>query len=221
MEKSIHKNTNKILLISYDDGPIQDKRFIDFLNKYDLKGTFNINSGQLEDENHIHSHELQDVYKGHEVAVHTVNHPHLPALERQEMISEITDDQHALESIVGYDIHGMAYPFGTYDDEVLDVLKSTTIQYSRTVKDTHNFNVPQDPLEFHPTCYHKDPILEKLVQDFIGFHSDTLSILTIWGHTWEYETEEEWIRIESILKMLSECKDISSLTMIDFVEQYL
>ena len=38
----------KILLLSFDDGTIYDKRFVQLLNKYGIKATFNLNSG-LED----------------------------------------------------------------------------------------------------------------------------------------------------------------------------
>ena len=35
----------KIVSLSFDDGTIYDKRFIDLLNKYGLRATFNLNSG--------------------------------------------------------------------------------------------------------------------------------------------------------------------------------
>lgn len=38
----------KIFLLSFDDGTIYDKRFVELLNKYNIPCTFNLNSG-LED----------------------------------------------------------------------------------------------------------------------------------------------------------------------------
>ena len=35
----------KAVTFSYDDGVTQDVRFVDMLNRYHLKGTFNLNSG--------------------------------------------------------------------------------------------------------------------------------------------------------------------------------
>jgi hypothetical protein len=35
----------KSLTLSYDDGVEQDIRLVDIMNRYGLKGTFNINSG--------------------------------------------------------------------------------------------------------------------------------------------------------------------------------
>ena len=37
----------KAVTFSYDDGVLQDVRLADLLRKYDLKGTFNINSGRF------------------------------------------------------------------------------------------------------------------------------------------------------------------------------
>ena len=38
----------KYLLLSFDDGTVYDGRLVELLNRYGLKGTFNLNSG-LED----------------------------------------------------------------------------------------------------------------------------------------------------------------------------
>ena len=37
----------KAFNISYDDGVIQDIRFVELLNRYGLKGTFNLNYGLM------------------------------------------------------------------------------------------------------------------------------------------------------------------------------
>ena len=40
----------KAFNITYDDGILQDVRFVELLNKYNLKGTFNLNSGSMKQE---------------------------------------------------------------------------------------------------------------------------------------------------------------------------
>jgi peptidoglycan/xylan/chitin deacetylase (PgdA/CDA1 family) len=71
----------KALTFSYDDGVKEDRPFVALLNKYGLKGTFNLNSGLMAKEkkmdDKICPEEIPDLYKGHEVAVHTVHHPFL------------------------------------------------------------------------------------------------------------------------------------------------
>ena len=79
----------KAVTFSYDDGVTQDKRFIEILNRFGLKATFNLNSALLGKEgslirngvtvNHtkIKPEDVRAVYDGHEVAAHTLTHPAL------------------------------------------------------------------------------------------------------------------------------------------------
>ena len=43
----MYNGKNKAITFSYDDGLTQDIRLIEIFNKYNLKGTFNLNSGLL------------------------------------------------------------------------------------------------------------------------------------------------------------------------------
>ena len=47
MEKGIFGGKSKALSFSFDDGVSEDARVIEIMNKYRLKGTFNLNSGCL------------------------------------------------------------------------------------------------------------------------------------------------------------------------------
>ena len=42
----------KALTFSYDDGTIYDKKLVSLLKKYDMKATFNLNSGLLGQKEH-------------------------------------------------------------------------------------------------------------------------------------------------------------------------
>ena len=51
MIKKLYPNgKSKAFNVSYDDGVLQDVRFVNLLNQYGLKGTFNLNSGLMENE---------------------------------------------------------------------------------------------------------------------------------------------------------------------------
>ena len=51
MVKKLYPNgKKKAFNVTYDDGVLQDIRFVELLNKYGLKGTFNLNSGLMERE---------------------------------------------------------------------------------------------------------------------------------------------------------------------------
>ena len=49
-QKRFLNGKTKIFNVTYDDGVLQDVRFVALLNKYNLKGTFNLNSGLMESE---------------------------------------------------------------------------------------------------------------------------------------------------------------------------
>ena len=90
----------KAVTFSYDDGVVQDIHLIELLNRYNLKCTFNLNSGRLGMGNFLHRADqriahykvkpehVKQIYEGHEVAVHTINHPMLPQLEDAEVIRQ-------------------------------------------------------------------------------------------------------------------------------------
>ena len=122
----------KALTFSYDDGTTQDASLIEIFNKYGLKATFNINSELCETANlllredvtvsHVRPRacEITNIYKGHEVAAHTLTHPALINCDVAEVIRQVQKDVENLSQIVGYQVVGMAYPGSrkSYDDRV-------------------------------------------------------------------------------------------------------
>jgi lipopolysaccharide biosynthesis glycosyltransferase len=46
-QKRFLNGKTKVFNVTYDDGVLQDVRFVALLNKYNLKGTFNLNSGLM------------------------------------------------------------------------------------------------------------------------------------------------------------------------------
>ena len=51
--------------MSYDDGKIFDRKFIEIFNKYGIKGKFHLNTGIMPvDEDRIQLSEVKELYKG-------------------------------------------------------------------------------------------------------------------------------------------------------------
>ena len=63
----------KALTMSYDDGKLEDIRLVEIFNKYGIKGTFNINYGQMDIDQtglphpRLHKDQVKDLYQGHEI----------------------------------------------------------------------------------------------------------------------------------------------------------
>lgn len=215
----------KAVTFSYDDGILQDKRLIRLLNKYGLKATFNINTGPLGNNDRIIGNgisvahvkptigEVKDIYEGHELAVHTLDHPNLSTLPDEEIIRQVEGDRLAIEKICGYKVVGMAYPGGTgcMNAHVADVIRNNTgVKYSRTTTSTYNFDLQDDLLQFNPTLYHFEwDKLFELGEKFVALKPDKPQIYYIWGHAYEFDFDlDYWDRFEEFCKLISGHDDI-------------
>ena len=214
----------KALTFSYDDGVTQDRRLIDIFNRYNLKATFNINSGLLGTSgalirngltiSHVKPREceIKEIYKGHEVAVHTLTHPTLTTVEDDKIIRQVNDDAAKLAELTGYEIAGMAYPGGgvNYDSRVSAVIKeNTSMKYARTTVCTGNFELQSNLLEFRPTVYHLNwGEMFALAERFIKLEPDEPKLFYIWGHSYEFDFENTWGRMEEFCKMIANRDDI-------------
>lgn len=218
----------KALTLSYDDGVEQDVLLMDILRRHGLKCTFNLNSGCFAAEGtvwpagQVHrrmtEREAAALYlgSGHEVAVHTLTHPDLTKLQRGEVIHEVDADRRNLERIFGGIVRGAAYPFGTYSDEVVDVLRQCGIVYCRTVYSSHDFALPADWLRLRPTCHHDDPALFELADRFLADPAGEESLLFyLWGHAYEFEANDNWQRMEDFAARVSGRDDVWYATNID------
>ena len=225
----------KVLTLSYDDGVVQDIRLIEIMNKHGLKGTFNINSGHYLPEDAVREKfygrlklsEAQKLYinSGHEVAVHALTHPFLEKLDTAEIIYEITEDRKAIEKHYGKITRGMAYPFGTYNEKVVDVLEKCHISYARTVKSTYSFEFPENWLTLHPTCHHNYEKLEELIKKFVETpnRSNNAQMFYLWGHSYEFDTYNNWDVIEKFAEYAGGREDIwyaTNIEIYDYVKAY-
>lgn len=214
----------KAVTFSYDDGVTQDRRLIEAFNKYGLKGTFNINSellgkenvltygGKSVQHNKVSPEEIATLYKGHEVAVHTLTHPMLPSLSEEEIIRQVEGDRRNLSELCGYEVVGMAYPGGgvNFDLRVADIIaKNTGVKYARTTVSTFNFKLQKDLYIFAPTVHHNDTEhCMRVIDEFLSLTPDEPQLLYIWGHSYEFDLFDNWDFLEEICKKLSGHEDI-------------
>ncbi|MHA0855710.1 polysaccharide deacetylase family protein [Paenibacillus sp. CMAA1364] len=186
----------KALTLSFDDGTVHDRRLVKKLNEYGLKGTFHLNSGFLGKEGYIVASEVASLFEGHEVSAHTVDHPFLEQLQTDLIVREILEDREALESLVGYPVRGMSYPFGSYNDQVIGLLPDIGIEYARTIRSHGTYAVPSDFLSWHPTCHHKQMLdhADTFVQ--LQPKYSRMTLLYVWGHSYEFEDDNNWEQID-------------------------
>ncbi len=186
----------RAVTLSYDDGVVEDRRLVEILNRYGLKGTFHLNSGALGREKNLKPEEIATLFRGHEISAHSVSHPHLGTVPRDQLVTEILDDRGALERLAGYPVRGMSYPFGTYSKSVVETLPALGIEYARTVESHGGFHLPENLLLWHPTCHHNHDLAAKTDIFFSENPRGKLRLLYVWGHSYEFPRDNNWDVIE-------------------------
>ncbi len=220
----------KALTLSYDDGVFQDIRLMEILNRYGIKCTFNVNSALFTDTDadghgRLSVKQAKELYanSGHEVAVHTATHPFLEQLPTATVLNEVLEDRKALEEMFCTITRGMAYPYGTYSDSVVEALKMAGIVYSRTVRSTESFNIPTDWLRLPATCHHNNPKLFSLCEDFLGSSHFKPMLFYLWGHSYEFDNNNNWNIIEEFCEKMGGKEDIwyaTNIEIYDYISAY-
>lgn len=214
----------KCFTLSYDDGVLQDIPFLEMINFYGVKATFNLNTGlfgQIKYRNGINNsrlkeEELLNIYEGHEIASHSMYHYHLENKDYETNYVQIKKDKEILESMFNTDVKGFAYPFGTYSTDTIDVLKKLGFVYARTTKPSYKFTLDEDYLLLKPTCSHSDKKLINLALEFID-SKEKLALFYVWGHTYEFANNNNWGLFRELLEILKNDKDIAYLTNIEAI----
>jgi len=211
----------KAVTFSYDDGVPQDKRLAELFDKYGMKATFNFNC-EFSKHKNFSKEQIQEYFlsKGHEIAVHGANHRANGNTRTIEGIRDVLDCRLELEEKCEQIIRGMAYPdtgitqmgnLGSYE-QIKNYLKELDIAYARTLGgDNNSFKLPEDFYAWMPTAHHTNPKIMEYVEEFLNldispnvYHSRRIPrLLYIWGHSFEFDRNDNWNLIEEICKRLA------------------
>lgn len=206
----------KLAIFSFDDGTIHDRQLVAQLNNGGVRATFNLNSGFLGrmdtitqggrtmDHSHVTAEEVGALYRGHELAVHTVTHPHLPSLPEEQIIAQVEDDRRTLESLSGQTVTSMAYPGGgeNSDARVAAILREhTKIRCARAYLPGYGFDIPADPLLWHPACHIRDARVPELLEQFRRRED---GVLFLWAHAYNLHYENLWDRLQEQIDAIRE-----------------
>ena len=215
---------SKCVTFSYDDGVVEDIKLIEILNKYHMKGTFNLNYGHSGDPkfrldkdgkeidcSHLVLEDYVSLYEKHEIANHTYNHPHLEDISYDEQYVEYKRGKEALEKVFQRKVYGAAYPYGSYNADTITVQKEQNVEYDRTVRSSYSFALPYDWLLWNPTIHHRDPEIWDYIKKFYE-STQELALLYIWGHAYEFAIDHNFELMDDICKDLSSHEDVCNLT---------
>lgn len=215
----------KIVCLSFDDGTIYDEKFIDLLNKYNLKATLNLNSG-LKDFvwyyegrpiRRLDLAKYKDLYKGHEIASHSLTHPYFSSLPEEDVIREVKEDLANLNNIFDGSVSGFAFPFEDQtEDNIITVKDNIKLDYIRYSYFTNEY-LPKDRYHIPINALYDDIDIYNRLEEF---KNNTLadSLFVIAGHAYEFEMKNDWGKIEELLSYLKDDEIITVMTVKEAVK---
>ena len=236
----------KAITLSYDDGTRHDYRFVKTIDKYGIKCTFNICSGQLgkdETSPRLSAGEIQEhiLDKGHEIAVHGQFHTS-PVLSRPvKAIQDVINCRLQLEDIFGIMVRGMAYPDvalknfqnGANYETIREYLKDLGIVYARNIitnQEPLSYSLPTDWYAWNATVKHNHPKAAEYARNFLAIDQNKLycasrwpKLFMLWGHSFEFNTENNWELLEELCGILGNHDDVwyaTCMEIYEYVEAY-
>ena len=216
----------KIFLLSFDDGTVWDKRFVEMLNRHNMKATFNLNSGledfvwEYEDRVPIRRQKLAETveqYRNHEIASHTRTHPWLNTLTPPQLAREVEQDCEALKRIFGLSEIGFGVPFTACDERENRIIRKF-VTYIRLSQFADSFALPEDPYHIPIHALYNDPDIREKITAFA--HCDLPAALFVMaGHSYEFEVLNQWEYIEELLQYIRSF-GFEIMTTMDFVKEF-
>ena len=203
----------KAMTFSYDDGIPADLKLIELMKKYGIKGTFNVNSWFYDrdnPENRLSKAELKAIADNpqFEIACHGHTHPYYTFLPQSAVVDDIMTNRKMVEEITDSIIRGFAYPYGPYNEASEEAIKASGIVYARTTKSTNEFELPENWLQWHPTCHHKNSLALYDKFEAINRAVSKPQVMYVWGHTYEFDNNNNWELIEELFEKSHKNPDI-------------
>ena len=215
----------KAFNITYDDGVLQDVRFVELLNKYGIKGTFNLNSELIKNEfewihecgmvvKRLPESVVVSLYEGHEVASHTLTHPYMYNLSENEMMYQLAEDKKNLQELFGQEIYGFAVPFDYYSEMIAKCVRNCGFEYGRNSEESYSYTPNEDYYYWRAGTFHLSPGFMEFVEGF--FHTEEeLAVCQIVGHAYDLDVENMWDVMERIFQRVKEDETILPMTTIE------
>lgn len=103
-----------------------------------IKGTFYLTTQPIQEGwiDFMTPSQVQTIAsQGHEIADHTVTHPHLPQISSSQITNEIVNSRTYLQNLAGKSVTTIAYPYGEFNSTVVSLVKQAGYTSARGVED--------------------------------------------------------------------------------------
>ena len=227
IKKLYPEGKTKAFNVTYDDGVLQDKEFVQILNKYGIKGTFNLNSELMKNQfawfhecgmvvKRLSEADVKDLYDGHEIASHTLTHPNMQGMSAEQILREMSQDKDNLENIFGTKVLGFAVPFNYYSDLIAECAKIVGFEYARTSDMSGGYTPCEEEYYWRAGIFHLSSELESYIDVFLETDEE-LAVAQIVGHTYDFDAERNWDQMENLLAKVASDDKIWFATNLELV----
>jgi len=167
--------------------------------------------------------EVRDLGHDFEIGAHTLTHPRLPVISNEEAEKEIVGSKVALEQITGGTVSSFCYPYGSYTDVHVRLVRDAGYRYARTVA-RYEFRLDNpyeagtsvqayshrlDPwriayfARFRPLKTLRYLEWDVLARDMFDRVMNRGGIYHLWGHSWEIDEHNDWERLADVFRYIS------------------
>lgn len=220
-----------IVTTSWDDGHKLDLKLALILKKYGIRGTFYISpkNREFRREDLLTDEEIIKLNEDFEIGAHTMTHPRLTKINKEEAFNEIIDSKKYLEKLLRKEIRCFCYPGGDYNEKIMGLVREAGFYYSRTMKrfelhSARNLLLSGTTLEAHRNSLLTLPVDSLKILTISRFHllefiknlnwgylakgmfdqvEKNGGIYHLWGHSWVIDKCNEWGKLERVLSHIS------------------
>jgi peptidoglycan-N-acetylglucosamine deacetylase len=217
---------------SWDDGHPLDFRVAELLAKYGLRGTFYV--PRTAETATMNTTQLRELSSSFEVGAHTLHHFDLTGVSEQQAGQEIRASKAWLEDCTGQPCSMFCPPKGKYTFQHLNCIRQAGYRGVRSVellaldfpRPTAGLRVLPTTLQAHPhgvAAYARNVIKRlafrngwlylahgrstdwsHLARALLCLAVERGGVFHLWGHSWEFEKNGQWHRLEEVLRFLSQ-----------------
>ena len=134
----------KPIMLSFDDS--HEEHFsiaADQMKKYGFRGVFFVMTIAIDKPGYLYREEIKALSdEGHTIACHTYDHPVLTKLKDNEWTKQIDESKKLLEEITGKPVYYFAYPYGAWNERVIEELKKRGIKEAFQLSEQQSLRDP-------------------------------------------------------------------------------
>jgi peptidoglycan-N-acetylglucosamine deacetylase len=217
---------------SWDDGHPLDLRVAELLVKYGLPGTFYV--PMTAEHGTMTVAQIRELSSAFEIGAHTLHHVDLTGAKDQQAWREIVDSKSWIEDSTGVPCPMFCPPKGRYSGRHLDLIRQAGYRGVRTVELLSlDFPRSTAGLLLLPTtvqaqshglpAYARNVIKRAafrnlwlyiahgrstdwptLVRTLLNHALKRGGVFHLWGHSWELQENEQWRRLDEVLRFMSQ-----------------